>query len=299
MKLSQLRYFQAVCRHNNITRAAEEMHIAQPSITKAIQELEAEFGVSLFYRTKKRLSLTKEGDKCLRQVNRILEETENLARLMQELGNETVGVKIGVPPMIGTFLFPSIFSGFKQIYPDINLEIYENGAIDNLKLLDENALDLAIGIISGDIESAYHSTVISNQNILYCVNVNHPFAAYKTIDIPTIGNEPLVMFKSGFNINSIVNQRFNEAGIQPNVVLSSGQLYTVRNFVAQGIATSFMLDEIVNQSDDIVGIPFANNASMRIGLIWKKNIYMHNSATKFIGFVQKYLQYPTNSTPSL
>lgn len=73
MKLSQLKYFQVVCKHNNLTRAAEELHISQPGLTHVIQEMEQEFGLTLFLRRNKGLVLTEEGRKFLEEANLLLQ----------------------------------------------------------------------------------------------------------------------------------------------------------------------------------------------------------------------------------
>lgn len=86
MKLSQLEYFQTICKHCNLTRAAEELHVSQPSLTHVIHDLEQEFGLTLFLRQNKGLVLTEEGRQFLDETNRLLEQTNYFVSRMKILG---------------------------------------------------------------------------------------------------------------------------------------------------------------------------------------------------------------------
>ena len=113
MKLYQLRYFSAVCSCGHVTKAAEELHVSQPSVSNAIKELEDEFGVNLFHRINNRLTPTQEGLTFLDRAVKILELADDTQSLMTEMGSRKRQVKVGVPPMIGTFLLPKLFKDFK------------------------------------------------------------------------------------------------------------------------------------------------------------------------------------------
>ena len=97
MKLLQLQYFCTACKYNNITRASEELHISQPSISNAIKELEAEFGVILFKRLKKGFTLTREGETLLRHAQELLQHAERITKIMTDRGPENNSIRIGIP----------------------------------------------------------------------------------------------------------------------------------------------------------------------------------------------------------
>ena len=117
MKISQMRYFQTVCRYSSITKAAEELYVSQPAISFCIKELEEEFGVKLFHRRNNRLQLTVEGNIFLDKVNYILKSIDTLVGQMKDLGNNRNHVKIAIPAMISTFLFPAIFNDYAEKFP--------------------------------------------------------------------------------------------------------------------------------------------------------------------------------------
>ena len=100
MKLSQMRYFSAVCHAGNISRAAEELHISQPSVTTAIKALEDELGVSLLHRGNRAVTPTPDGERFLRRCDAILVEVDGLSEEYQELSRKHKTISVGIPNCI-------------------------------------------------------------------------------------------------------------------------------------------------------------------------------------------------------
>ena len=107
MKLSQLQYFQAVCKYGSFSKAVEIIHIAQSSVSNAIRQLEDEFGLNLFYRLNGRLRLTEAGKEFSGHANEILRKVENAERRIASPGQESSAIKAGNPSVIGSALFPT------------------------------------------------------------------------------------------------------------------------------------------------------------------------------------------------
>ena len=111
MELRQLRYFEAVARHAHVTRAARELHIAQPALSKQIRSLEAELGVQLFDRVGRRVELSDAGRLLLPYARRVLRETELARDAIRQRADLSAGqVSIGAPPTVGTQLLPRILA---------------------------------------------------------------------------------------------------------------------------------------------------------------------------------------------
>ena len=144
MKISQMEYFSCVCRCGSITKAAKELHISQPSVTAAVHELEKELGVNLFLRRNNKIQLTEEGWFVQERIDGILKSMDTLNRDLNDFVGQKNHIRLGVPLQIGSFLLPLLFGKFRQEYPDICLEIEESGAIDIVKKLLDDQLDLAI-----------------------------------------------------------------------------------------------------------------------------------------------------------
>jgi DNA-binding transcriptional LysR family regulator len=288
MKLIQLQYFQAACRFNNITKAAEELHVSQPSISMAIKGLEQEFGVNLFYRHNNHLALTIEGKYFLEKATTILLQTELISQQMKDMGDSKNLITMGVPPMIGAFLFPNMFHAFKKLYPGIRMETTENGSLQLEKLVGDDSIDLAI-IITNDLPKDYFNCInILSTKLVFCVDQSHPFANRKIIDMKSLQNESLIMFKPDAYNHIALRKRFSAANIEPDVLLYSSQLWTIKEFLRSGKASTFMFEEIIKMDPELVGIPLVEPIMLDIGLIWRKNKHIYSDVTKFIRFTETY-----------
>ena len=132
MELRQLEYFQMASRLKNITRAAQRLRVSQPNITVAIKKLEAELGVQLFDRSQKQLTLTPEGAVFLKRIELALRNIEDAVLEVNDYKQLQKGtIKIGIPPMMGAYLFPKVFSGFRHIHPHLDVLLYEEGSLWN------------------------------------------------------------------------------------------------------------------------------------------------------------------------
>ncbi len=282
MTLVQLQYF------NNITKAAAELHITQPSISNAIKDLEEEFGVNLFYRLSKGLSLTEEGHYFLEKANQILDCCDALVQQMCDMGNKKKDINIGVPPMIGTILFPYMFQSFRELYPDIKLSLLEYGSVHTCELVADGTLDAAIVSMNSADHSNFESVNILDTETLFCVSTTHPLAKCPAVDFDMIKDEPFVLFKEDSYQTASIKKLFKNQSITPNVILYSSQLHTIKELIVNNVACSVLYKGIVNNNDDIVAIPFKNPIMTKIKLIWNKNKHLYSDVTKFIEFTKSY-----------
>lgn len=288
MELRQLEYFQMASRLNNMTRAAERLHVSQPNITVAIQKLESELGVSLFDRTQKQLTLTPEGQLFLRRVEIALRELQDAAIEIDDYKQLQKGaIQLGIPPMIGSYLFPQIFFGFQRLYPKLELSIVEEGSLSIHEKLDRGELDLGIVILS-NAPPSLNLLPISRNQILVCMPPDHPLAAQKSIDIQDLRDQPLIMLKEDSYHRRIILSEFDKHQFSPRIALSSNQLNTIKNLVANGMGLSFLLDVIVEKEPAIVGRPLSNPIFVDIGLAWKKEKYLSRASKAFIDFIPTY-----------
>lgn len=294
MKLIQMQYFQMVCKYNSVSRAAEELHISQPTISNSIRELEDQFGIQLFHRIKKRLVLTKEGEYFLHKVHEILKITHSLDLDMASFGRMQNIIKLGVPPMIGTMLFPSMFGVFKPMYPEIQLDIYEHGSKRTIQLMEEDALDMAI-VITNDLDTCKFNVIdILETQIVLCAKNSPPWSEKTSVTIEELEQEPLILLKEDSFQNSTIKQHFSARGIRPNIIMYSNQMLTLQKFVTEEIAKAFLFQELVTKGSGICGIPLNPPIQIQIGLIWKKERQMYSSTSKFIDFATKFQKHITN-----
>ncbi len=286
MKLLQLQYFCTACKYSNISRAAEELHISQPSISNAIKELENEFSVTLFHRLKKGFSLTREGEILLRYASQLLEDAEHISLIMSDLSRERNIIRLGTPPMTGISLFPKIYRGFRELYPEVNISTHEFGANCLLESLRDESLDLAIIPTNVVDHENFNSIDLGEVETVFCVPKGHRLANEASVDIRDIKNEPLILFDKGFIQYDVITAAFSSANIKPNIVHLSSQLYMIKEFISSGFACGFMFRDIAASIPDIVSIPLSDPIHSRVILIWSKERHMSNDMLKFISYAK-------------
>ena len=284
MELRQLEYFQMASRLKNITRAAQRLRVSQPNITVAIKKLEAELGVQLFDRSQKQLSLTPEGTVFLRRIEIALRNIDDAILEVNDYKQLQKGtIKIGIPPMMGAYLFPKVFSGFRQIHPHLDILLYEEGSLSIREKLESDALDFGIIIVPESTPNLNVLKMSCNQ-LMVCVSQKSPLARKTKITSKDIAASDLIMMKEGAYLREVVQNKLSALKISPRTVLESSQIVTIKGLVAHEVGIAFLLDFICKNSSDIKTIPFYEPIFVDIGLAWKKERYVSKAAQAFIDF---------------
>lgn len=288
MELRQIEYFCTVGKLNSFTRAAEQLHIAQPSITQAIRKLEQELGVQLFDRSKKRTLLTVEGKAFLDRMENLLCDLTQAVQEVQDFKNLRKGTfKVGIPPMIEAYLFPEIFSSFKQQHPGLNLIAFEeSSSLEAAVKLEKNELDLAI-IILPEHSETLDSLVIVREQLVLCMHREHRLCMHKTAKFEQLKNEQFILLKEGAYQHQIVMSRCQRQNFIPNTIFSSNQIKTIKGLVANGLGISLLMEMVVRNDPDIVAVPLDDPIVFDIGLAWKKDQCLSTAATAFIKFLEQ------------
>jgi DNA-binding transcriptional LysR family regulator len=288
MTLNQLRYFQAVCKYQNITKASEELFVSQPAISFAIKELEEELHVSLLSRSNNKISITPEGEIFLRDSAPILEEADNLVNKMQDISRSRNMIRLGMPPMIGALIFPTLYRDFKKEYPKVNIRVSEFGSSQTIQQIADNELDVAIAIMEGITNEKVETVPLFETELVFAVPQNSTLAKRKTIAFENLKDYPIVLMKAGAYQNKLILQKFKDKNIDPNVVLFSNQLNTIASFIAENACGGFLLKPIVSSLPNLVGIPLKDPVKLTIGLIYKKDVELFQDTKNFVEFVSSY-----------
>lgn len=288
MKIIQLEYFCAVSRYHSITQAARKLYVTQPAISSAIRELEKEFSVNLFTRSKNNLTLTTEGELFYKKASELLEYIEQTSTEFHDLGRQTAPVRIGIPPVLSTVFFPEILVEFQKIHPEIPLELFEYGSNRAVSLVQQDVIDVALVNMHFYEIDKMHSFRIMTDYVVFCVSPDHRLAGEKEVTVEMLKGEPLIMYNTDSVQNSTLNTVFESAGYKPNVILHASQLYTIQRFVADNLAGAFLYSSVLGNDACFVRIPVVPVITQDIGIVWKKGKYINSSVEKFIGFMKRY-----------
>ena len=284
VELRQLEYFQMASRLKNITRAAQRLRVSQPNITVAIKKLETELGILLFDRSQKQLSLTPEGAVFLSRIDTALRCIEDAVLEVNDYKQLQKGtIKIGIPPMMGAYLFPKIFSGFQHLHQGLDVLLFEEGSMSIREKLERDELDFGIVIIS-NMTPSLNVLPMSRSQLMVCVSSNSPLAKKQSIASKDIARADLIMMKEGSYLREILQERLKQLKITPNVVLESSQIVTIKGLVTHGVGIAFLLDFICDSTEGIAAVPLADPIYVDIGLAWKRDRYVSKAAQAFIDF---------------
>jgi DNA-binding transcriptional LysR family regulator len=286
MELRQLEYFQMVSRLNSITKAAEQLHIAQPSVTIAIKKLEEELGVMLFDRTQKQITLTTEGRIFLQRVDEILSRIYDATVEMNDYRLLQKGsIKIGFPPSIGAFLFPHLFARFQKRHPQFDLTVVEAGSLSIRSQLERGELDLGVIITSNASPRLTTVSIVTGQ-ILVCLPNGHPLGQFPTIPFSMLSDQRFILLTEDTYSRQIIMEECKKHRFTPHIVFSSSQIETIRGLVEQGVGISFLLDAVAEKRSKFITRPLAEPLYYQIGLAWNKERYLSKASKAFIDFIQ-------------
>ncbi|HML35950.1 MAG TPA: LysR family transcriptional regulator [Bacillota bacterium] len=280
--INRLRYFQTVCKYSNITKAAGELNISQPSITMAIKELEEDLDVLLFNRNNNRLFLTDEGNFLLAKTNDLLREVDLFYKEISDIGGHSnPKVKLCIPPIIGTVLIPKIYAAVSRKYPDLLLEIFESTLTDALSLLDNNIVDIAI-LLYDNLPEKYEHKSFYETEIRFCINNRHPFAQKQVISCQDLENFPLAVLGSGSFHHMVVIKMFEREKVTPRIVVRSQELKTITELIENYDMGTFTYRDIFQNNENIKVIECKTSIPVILSAVWNKNNYTSKSMEKII-----------------
>ncbi len=270
MTLVQMRYFYEVCQWQNITKAAEHLHVSQPTVTVAMQAIEAETGLNLFHREGRKITVTADGAKLLGKISYILGEVTRLDDEIRDMAHRHAKVRIAMPLKLGVVFLPYVLGTFRREHPEIELEIIETGGVSALQMVEEEKLDFALTNYTVDFSARLAYTKLFDCECTFVTRFEHPLAARHTVSIEELRDEPLVMLDGSFFVDRLVQDAYAQAGEKPYVIHYSPYLHTVKNLVRAGIGSTFLARPSVLPSDDFVQIPLLDPIFINSGLVTKK-----------------------------
>ncbi|PID98346.1 MAG: LysR family transcriptional regulator, partial [Actinomycetales bacterium] len=239
MNLNQLAGFIEVAGTQNFTRAAAALHLTQPALSRQILMLEKELSVELFHRTSNKVILTPAGELLLPIARRILADSE-IARIeMAEVAGLRRGrIRLGATPTLCNSLVLGVLSQFRQHHPDIDIEVLERGSVALAEALTPGSLDLAL-IVSGEPTL---TTTFNSEGVLYerlvvvsAAKQPSPFGSHHALSLREVAQVPQVIFPKNYALRTVVDQAYEMAGLQPNVVVEGLEMTAALRCVERGI----------------------------------------------------------------
>ncbi|WP_058046885.1 LysR substrate-binding domain-containing protein [Streptomyces roseifaciens] len=275
MQLQQLRYFATLAEVRHFTRAAESLHVAQPSLSQQIRALERELGAELFQRARGNITLTDAGEALLPLARKILADTETARREVQEVAQLRRGrVRLGAPPSLCASLVPDVLRAYHARYPGIELLVDEGGSQDLVRTLAAGGLDLALIITPLAVGAPALATTELLREDLVVVSApgEPPPVRRRALRVADLEGLPLVMFRHGYDLREITMAACRAAGFEPVFTVEGGEMDAVLGFVRAGLGLAVVPGMVAARSGLRV-TPFEGTRMRRtIALAHRKDV---------------------------
>lgn len=273
MELRTLRYFLATAMEGNITRAAEMLHVTQPTLSRQLMELERELDTTLVVRGKKGLTLTDEGIFFRQRAEEIVELADRLEQHFSERSDFVSGViNIGASEAVGSRTMAKLICRFSRKYPQVSFNLY-NEMADNIKdRLDKGLADVGLLLEPIEVHKYEYLRLPQKETWGILLRVDHPLAQREVITPADLRNESIILplrEKVREEILHWLGREERELHIPLNYTLLSNAVLLVE----QGMGSAFCLDGAlaVHSSPEVKFIPISPEKTTRSVLVWKKN----------------------------
>ena len=235
MESRQLRYFVTVARERNFTRAAEKLRIAQPPLSRQIQQLEEEFGVVLFDRGARPLVLTDAGRLLFEQAVQVLDRMDEMRAMMRRLLEvEKLRFSVGFVASTLYGYLPEVIRLYRAARPGVDLSLVELTSIEQIAALKEGRIDVGFGRIQFD-DPGVDRTVLRNERLSAALPLTHPLSSHTGgLRLEELAGEALVVYPKSPrpSFADQVLALFREHGLKPPVVHEVRELQTALGLVA-------------------------------------------------------------------
>lgn len=287
MELRHLRYFLAIADTRSFTRAAERLHVTQPTLSHQVKQLESLIGAVLFERNTKEIALTAAGRLFKPYCERILKEIESSALALTELEGLMRGtLRLAVFHSFSHSMLPSVLSEFALRYPGVHVTARLVPRVDMERDLLNAELDFAVAYVVDGNEQIIAERLFDEELVLV-VGSKHPFADRSEMPMRELAKLPLVLLTPEFGARQFVHKFFDGSGLRPHIVLEMNAiepiLATIRD---SGLATVLSAGAIVDRAG-LQTVRLTNPAPRRtIGILWPRNGHRSAAALRMAEMIK-------------
>jgi DNA-binding transcriptional LysR family regulator len=235
----QLKLFEAVARHLSFTRAGEELHLTQPTVSMQIRALSDQFGVPLFDRVGRRITLTQAGRELYETTRELLDAWAKLEIRIADLQGLKRG-RLGVAvTSTAKYFIPAVLGRFLRRYPeiDVRLEIHNRQVL--IERMRENLDDLYV-MNEPPAAPLIHRRPFLPNPLVVVAPVNHPLAGQAAIPLDRLAEERFIMREVGSGTRVVIEQFCQRYGVQPQIRMEFGSNEAIKHAVAAGLGISIV-----------------------------------------------------------
>ncbi|GHE09561.1 transcriptional regulator [Streptomyces alanosinicus] len=280
----QLRYFQSVARYEHISRAAEELRIAQPSLSRAIARLEAELGSPLFDRQGRRIRLNQYGVVFLRHVDRALSELDDGRRAVREARDTGLGrVNVASETLL---TISSLLGSFRAAHPRADVRLFQSDADEMNRQLRAREVDFCVA--SQPLPGTHVESVeLVREEVLLGVPHGHWLDGRDSVTVLEIADEPFVTTRRGWQ-RALLDQLFASEGLTPVLSCESDEPGASGDLISAGLGIG-LIPAMSREAGERIPLAWVHVAAPDcqrvLSLVWNRDTHLSEAALKFREFI--------------
>ena len=234
MLAAELKAFHMVARLGSITQAAKKLGLSQPTVTTQVRNLEAQYGVELFYRGGRRLVVSEEGAKLLPMVQKMLQQEADIEFFLRNSGQLQGSLRIAAT---APYYMLDLLRRFRERLPQIHVSLEIGNSQQVIEALEEYRVDLAA---SSQLEQDARFTrlTLGEDPLVVAVHHSHALAAHAQLPVSALAGQCLLMREAGSTTRQLTEQMLAEAGVVPGTLLEIGSRESIREAVLRNIGIS-------------------------------------------------------------
>lgn len=295
MQTQQLRYFLEVAKTKNITTAARNLYISQPSLSQQIINLEKELEIPLLIRHSKSVALTDAGEQFAIHAMRIINGMEQLSELMQRHSLLKEGtLRIGMLFIGGYVHLLQLLEAYRQVHPALNYRLTIDGSSALLNQLLSRSLHAAflIGVENQlQIHEELHYQKVMDDYYVAVISTKNPLSRREILTVEDLRNEPIIMPAPSSAFRRRLDQLFARAGFEPRILCETSQTDLMNQLTSQNFGIGFFSCTIARalQSRELATVPFEHTMYRSIYYVTLKELLDYPSIQSFTEFIEHYL----------
>ncbi|MDE6596165.1 MAG: LysR family transcriptional regulator [Oscillospiraceae bacterium] len=291
MEIRVLRYFLTVVREESITKAADVLHITQPTLSRQLSQMEEEVGVKLFNRGSRRITLTNEGILLRRRAEEILQLVDKTEKELIEQEEQVEGkISIGCGEIAAVQVLPDLIKTFREKYPQVTFDIFTATADLVKEQMDKGLLDIGLLLEPVDMEKYDFIRLDVKEKWVVLMRPDSPLAEKETVTAKDLSELPLILPRR-MNVQSELASWFGNYYDDLNVVFTSNLSTNSAVMVTGGLAYSLVIEGAVPFWDQskVTYRPLVPSLTATSVLAWKRGQPFSLAAAKFIGHIKCFL----------
>lgn len=287
MNLYYLRYFVTLAHVQHYTKAAEQLCIAQPSLSHAISQMEKELGVPLFEKSGRKTTLTRFGEEFLQCAEHTLSTLDSGIESIQRSARGEGLIRIGMLRTLGVEFIPRLAAKFLKA--NSNLEIQFTFHTGDTKTLLEELKKRNFDLVfcsQPSFKHNFNTVCVQKQDLVLIVPKDHPLSSYNTIDLSQTASYPQIFFDKSSGIRPLIDRMFEEINVNPHIAYETEEDQVVAGLVAEGfgIAVVPYMDLLLKLEVKIIKIN-SSICERDLFMINDESIYMPPAVAKFRQYV--------------